>query len=228
MNKVMIVVKGLGMPTYTVNSMVDLHEDGGPKLDPGPRWILEQALRGSRGSRIEVTLVDSNNYLNRLCAVEPGAYQVLDFRALPSDVCTREKVKELLNITESHRHAGSNVLLPVRHTTDGPKRKPRPLKPSDLSQLEETLRTLREKSDWHKSRTLSNIGTTFKEESNEVLETLDFGADIDNLKEELGDVLFHVVMMAQIAEDTNQFTLQDVIDTINKKMWDRNPTVLEN
>ncbi|MCQ2501836.1 MAG: hypothetical protein MJ117_10885, partial [Lachnospiraceae bacterium] len=47
----------------------------------------------------------------------------------------------------------------------------------------------------------------------------------DNLKEELGDLLLQVVLLAQIAEELGLFDLNDVIGGISKKMIRRHPHV---
>ena len=49
--------------------------------------------------------------------------------------------------------------------------------------------------------------------------------DAENLKEELGDLLLQVVIDAQIAEEENLFTMDDVIRGISEKMIRRHPHV---
>ena len=48
---------------------------------------------------------------------------------------------------------------------------------------------------------------------------------MDNLKEELGDVLLHVVLQTQIASENSKFNMNDVLDTINTKLIKRHPHV---
>ena len=62
------------------------------------------------------------------------------------------------------------------------------------------------------------------EESYEVLQAIDV-SDMYNLREELGDLLLQVVFHAQIAEEEGEFTLEDVIDSLNEKMVRRHPQV---
>lgn len=52
--------------------------------------------------------------------------------------------------------------------------------------------------------------------------------DAENLKEELGDLLLQVVMHAQIAEEENLFTMDDVIRGISEKMIRRHPPCIWN
>ena len=58
----------------------------------------------------------------------------------------------------------------------------------------------------------------------EALEAIDKG-DMDNLCEELGDVLFQVMLHSQIAEEEGYFTIEDVVDGICDKMVFRHPQV---
>ncbi len=49
--------------------------------------------------------------------------------------------------------------------------------------------------------------------------------DWKNLREELGDVLFNIVLTAQIAEEEKKFTIRDVINDIDKKIRKRHTWV---
>src|SRR5436309_13810430 len=62
------------------------------------------------------------------------------------------------------------------------------------------------------------------EEAFEVLDALD-AADPQELKEELGDLLFQVVFHAQIAQERGEFRLADIIDRLHEKMIRRHPHV---
>jgi tetrapyrrole methylase family protein/MazG family protein len=62
------------------------------------------------------------------------------------------------------------------------------------------------------------------EEASETLAALDEGAP-DRLCEELGDLLLQVLMHVQIAEDTGEFRLEDVLRGISDKLVRRHPHV---
>ncbi len=62
------------------------------------------------------------------------------------------------------------------------------------------------------------------EEVEEVRQAISNG-DHENLREELGDVLFQIVMIAQIAKENKYFTLDDVINDIHKKITSRHTWV---
>jgi tetrapyrrole methylase family protein/MazG family protein len=64
----------------------------------------------------------------------------------------------------------------------------------------------------------------FLEEAYEVLDAID-RQDNDNLREELGDMLYHIVMQAQMASEGGDFILSDVISEIETKLKRRHPHV---
>ncbi len=62
------------------------------------------------------------------------------------------------------------------------------------------------------------------EETYEVIDAIE-ADDVDNLVEELGDVLFQVVFHAQLGREAGLFTINDVIEGVNRKMVRRHPHV---
>ena len=79
---------------------------------------------------------------------------------------------------------------------------------------------------WDIKQTNHSITNYTLEETYELIHAIEAG-DIDNMKEELGDLLFHVVFHSRIAEEKGQFDVQDVIDTIVDKMTRRHPHVFD-
>lgn len=77
---------------------------------------------------------------------------------------------------------------------------------------------------WDKEQTLYSMKNHLIEEVYELVDALD-KKDIDNIKEELGDVLLHVVMHSQIASEDNLFNISDVIDDESEKLIRRHPHV---
>lgn len=77
---------------------------------------------------------------------------------------------------------------------------------------------------WDRKQTHQSLRQYLLEEAYEVLETLDRN-DMNALKEELGDLLLQVVFHAQIASENDEFDINDVIDSINKKLIFRHPNV---
>ena len=80
---------------------------------------------------------------------------------------------------------------------------------------------------WDKEQTHESLKPQTIEEVYEVIEAID-NADMANLKEELGDVLLHVVFHSQIARENEDFEIGDVIHELVTKMVRRHPHVFGN
>lgn len=76
--------------------------------------------------------------------------------------------------------------------------------------------------DWDRVQTFATIAPYTIEEAYEVADAI-ARDDVDALKEELGDLLFQVVLHARIAEQAGQFSLDDVAMAIADKMERRHP-----
>ena len=77
---------------------------------------------------------------------------------------------------------------------------------------------------WDREQTNHSLLPYFIEEVYEVIESIDEN-NWDLLKEELGDVLLHLVFQASIAEDNENFQILDSLENINKKLVRRHPHV---
>ena len=77
---------------------------------------------------------------------------------------------------------------------------------------------------WDKAQTHETLRKYLLEETHEVIEAID-NKDMQNLKEELGDVLLQIVFHAKLAEQSGTFTMQDVVDTVTEKMIRRHPHI---
>ncbi len=101
----------------------------------------------------------------------------------------------------------------------------RPLRGS-LPALAETVAVLRGPGGcpWDQEQTPQSMRSGFLEEAYEVLSALD-ADDPVNLREELGDLLYHIVMQTQMAAEAGDFTLTDVITDIDAKLRRRHPHV---
>jgi len=80
---------------------------------------------------------------------------------------------------------------------------------------------------WDKKQTMESIIPHSIEEVYEVAEQV-YLKNYEKLKEELGDLLFQVVYLSQIASEKNKFDLNDVIESISSKMILRHPHVFKN
>jgi tetrapyrrole methylase family protein/MazG family protein len=97
---------------------------------------------------------------------------------------------------------------------------------ASLARLAETVAILRspEGCPWDREQTPQSMRSGFLEEASEVLEALDTQND-DLLREELGDMLYHLVMQTQMASEEEIFRLPDVIAGIDGKLRHRHPHV---
>ena len=77
---------------------------------------------------------------------------------------------------------------------------------------------------WDKKQSNSSLSKYLREEFDELLLAI-AKDDAENLCEEAGDVLFLIVMLAQINAEKHLFNLSDILNAINKKMIRRHPHV---
>jgi tetrapyrrole methylase family protein/MazG family protein len=77
---------------------------------------------------------------------------------------------------------------------------------------------------WDREQTHRSLRQGFLEETYEVIEALDRG-DLEHLVEELGDVLLHILLQAQIGSESGAFRLSDIVCRVNRKIVYRHPHV---
>src|SRR6478672_12812606 len=97
----------------------------------------------------------------------------------------------------------------------------------DISRLIEIMAALRTPvtgCPWDLEQTFATIAPSPIEEAYEVVDAITRG-DLDDLREELGDLLLQVVYHARMAEERNAFAFGDVVEAITKKMIRRHPHV---
>jgi len=95
-----------------------------------------------------------------------------------------------------------------------------------LSQLIEIVEKLRAPGGcpWDRDQTQASLLPYFLEEIYEVIESVE-ERNMELLKEELGDILLHVVFQASIGKENEDFTLQDSLNCVNEKLVRRHPHV---
>lgn len=89
------------------------------------------------------------------------------------------------------------------------------------------VRRLRRECPWDREQSHESIRQHLIEEAYEVVDAIDSG-NLEELKKELGDLLLHVVFHSIIAEESNKFTLEEVINHISDKLIRRHPHVFGN
>ncbi|HZE85880.1 MAG TPA: nucleoside triphosphate pyrophosphohydrolase, partial [Puia sp.] len=98
---------------------------------------------------------------------------------------------------------------------------------SSFSRLVGIMDELREKCPWDKKQTIQTLRTLTIEEMYELADAITSG-DWKGIKEELGDLLLHIVFYARIGKEQGQFTLGEVIDGICDKLISRHPHIYGN
>lgn len=86
------------------------------------------------------------------------------------------------------------------------------------------MEELREKCPWDKKQTIQTLRQQTIEETYELADAIT-DEDWGHIKEELGDLLLHIVFYSKIAEEENQFNIEEVIQTISEKLIRRHPHV---
>ncbi len=83
---------------------------------------------------------------------------------------------------------------------------------------------LREQCPWDKKQTIQTLRSMTIEETYELADSIT-ESDWKGIKEELGDLLLHIVFYSKIGKEQGQFTLEDVITGINEKLITRHPHI---
>lgn len=93
-----------------------------------------------------------------------------------------------------------------------------------FNDLVEIVKILRKECPWDRKQTHESIKDNLIEEAYEAVEAIDKN-DSEELKKELGDVLLHVVFHSRMAGETDDFSVDDVIYSIQEKLIRRHPHV---
>jgi len=99
-------------------------------------------------------------------------------------------------------------------------------KATNLDRLVEIMERLRGPGGcpWDREQTLESLAAFIIEEAYEVIGAIDTKSP-DMLKEELGDLLFQIIFISQIAREKGDFGIGDVIEATVEKMVRRHPHV---
>lgn len=93
-----------------------------------------------------------------------------------------------------------------------------------FSELLDIMKKLREECPWDKKQTAESLRQYLLEETYEVIESID-NQDWQELGKELGDLLLQIVFQSAIAKEKGLFSIEDVIENINRKLIERHPHV---
>jgi XTP/dITP diphosphohydrolase len=93
-----------------------------------------------------------------------------------------------------------------------------------LARLIDIMDELRVKCPWDREQTIASLRKNTIEETYELADAIDSG-DMTHIREELGDLLLHIVFYSKIGSEQGAFTLADVAEGISNKLVYRHPHV---
>lgn len=93
-----------------------------------------------------------------------------------------------------------------------------------VSRLVEIMDELRVKCPWDREQTIESLRKNTIEETYELVDAIDEG-NLDHVREELGDLLLHIVFYSKIGSEKGAFDLGDVANGISDKLVYRHPHV---
>lgn len=95
-----------------------------------------------------------------------------------------------------------------------------------IHRLVSILNELRERCPWDKKQTIQSLRPQTIEELYELTDAIE-NEEWVNIKEELGDLLLHILFYCKIADEQNQFSFADVIESVCNKLVSRHPHIYE-
>ena len=95
---------------------------------------------------------------------------------------------------------------------------------NSLARLQSIMGELRTRCPWDKKQTIETLRQLTIEETYELAGAITDG-DWSGLKEELGDILLHLIFYSLIAQERGEFTFDDVVEGICNKLVTRHPHI---
>ena len=95
-----------------------------------------------------------------------------------------------------------------------------------IHRLVSILNELRERCPWDKKQTIQSLRPQTIEELYELTDAIE-NEEWLNIKEELGDLLLHILFYSKIADEQNQFSFGEVIESVCNKLVSRHPHIYE-
>jgi tetrapyrrole methylase family protein/MazG family protein len=182
---------------------VDIGAHCHPALNPDQPAIIGQLYNRELASEVKLTLM--NQY--------PDDHPVKLMHAVGTPL---ERVETVALYEMDHREVDHLTSLYV----------PPLVRLSAFETFQDTIAHLRAPNGcpWDREQTHQTLRRNLLEEAYEALAALDAG-DADALREELGDLLLQIVLHSQIAVEDGEFSMADVIATIDAKIKRRHPHV---
>lgn len=100
-------------------------------------------------------------------------------------------------------------------------------KTKSFERLLKIMDQLRKECPWDKKQTIESLRYLTIEETYELSDAI-LEKDMNEIKNELGDLLLHIVFYSRIASETNEFDIADVINGVCDKLIHRHPHIYGN
>ena len=94
----------------------------------------------------------------------------------------------------------------------------------ELQRLLNIMDDLRSKCPWDRKQTIQSLKNLTIEEVYELTDAIE-SENFENLKEELGDLLLHIVFYSKIASEKKKFNFEDVVNDLSDKLIYRHPHI---
>lgn len=193
-----------GIEGLQLHDAIEIAQVYHPSLNPDQPALIAQVYNQSVASDLKLTLM--NQY--------PDDYPV----TLLHGAGTSEGILEKITLYELDRstHIAHMTTLYIP-----------PMKiPSSFAALQNIMAHLRssEGCPWDRKQTHRSLRPYLLEETYEILEAID-ADNPQELAEELGDVLLHIVFQSQIATDDGEFYITEVVSKVIDKMVRRHPHI---
>jgi tetrapyrrole methylase family protein/MazG family protein len=188
----------------SVADAIDLARRHHPSLDPDTPALIGQLYSRMVAADVKLTLLNQYPHDHRIQLIHQAG-------------TTAEAVEELpLHKLDRSRKIGSLTALFV----------PALPEPSGFASFQEIVAHLRapEGCPWDREQTHQSLRMHLMEETYEALQALD-EEDTVALKEELGDLMLQIVLQTQIAIESDEFSMADVLSGIRAKLIRRHPHV---
>jgi MazG family protein len=96
-----------------------------------------------------------------------------------------------------------------------------------FGRLLDIMDDLREKCPWDRKQTFESLRILTLEECYELADAI-LKADVGEIKEEIGDLMLHMVFYARIAEEKDAFNIADALNAVCDKLIKRHPHIYSN
>ena len=94
----------------------------------------------------------------------------------------------------------------------------------ELHRLLNIMDDLRSECPWDRKQTIQSLKNLTIEEVYELTDAIE-SENFENLKEELGDLLLHIVFYSKIASEKKKFNFEDVVNDLSDKLIYRHPHI---